>query len=136
MNPAARAWRNIFFLSPSVDSAIASALCSISVVSDCRVFERGAALFRKSKRFSDWGGRGGEGDNGDFRVGFSSGLVFAFRETSRAVLGGLYNVMLVSKRISSSEGKYVRMYIFLHLESFVEISVKDCFQRPILFYCY
>lgn len=101
MNPAARAWRNIFFLSPSVDSAIASALCSISVVSDCRVFERGAALFRKSKRFSGWRGRG-EGDNGDFRVGFSSGLVFAFRETSRAVLGGLYNVMLVSKRISSS----------------------------------
>lgn len=50
-SPAARAWRNIFFLSPSVDSAIASALCSISVVSDCRVFERGAALFRKSKRF-------------------------------------------------------------------------------------
>lgn len=35
-------------------------------------------------------------------MGFSSGLVFAFRETSRAVLGGLYNVMLVSKRISSS----------------------------------
>lgn len=107
MNPAARAWRNIFFLSPSVDSAIASALCSISVVSDCRVFERGAALFRKSKRFSGWRGRG-EGDNGDFRVGFSSGLVFAFRETSRAVLGGLYNVMLVSKRISSSEGN---MYV-------------------------
>lgn len=28
------------------------------------------------------------GDNGDFRVGFSSGLVFAFRETSRTILGG------------------------------------------------
>lgn len=41
-------------------------------------------------------------------MGFSSGLVFAFRETSRAVLGGLYNVMLVSKRISSSGGN---MYV-------------------------
>lgn len=67
-SPAARAWRNIFFLSPSVDSAIASALCSISVVSDCRVFERGAALFRKSKRFRV----GGEGGGGQWR--FQSGL--------------------------------------------------------------
>lgn len=69
------AWRKDFFSpSPPPRRFGDRQWCSISAVSDCRVFEKRGALF---ERVSGFGGEGG----GDFRVGFSSGLVvFAFRE--------------------------------------------------------